>query len=55
MEYSAIPNQIDLTRTYKIYRNAFFSAKSFINRNKQVTDFVQNQYKYQHFPMLFKI
>ena len=33
-----IPNQIDITRTYKnIQGNAFFSAKSFLNRNQNVT------------------
>jgi hypothetical protein len=39
MEYSSeIPNQIDLTRTYKNIGGNAFSAKSFINRNKAVTD-----------------
>jgi hypothetical protein len=49
---SEIPNQIDLTRTYKnIGGNAFFSAKSFVNRNKAVTDLLlQNQYKYPALP-----
>jgi uncharacterized lipoprotein YddW (UPF0748 family) len=43
-----IPNQIDITRSYpNVNGNAFFSAKSFINRNKAVTDLLlQNQYKY---------
>jgi hypothetical protein len=32
-----------------------FSAKSFINRNKAVTDLLlQNQYKYPALPMLFQ-
>ncbi|MEZ7505358.1 glycoside hydrolase family 10 protein [Flavobacterium sp. Arc2] len=49
---SEIPNQIDLTRTYKnIGGNAFFSAKSFVNRNKAVTDLLlQNQYRYPALP-----
>jgi len=49
---SEIPDQIDLTRTYKnIGGNAFFSAKSFVNRNKAVTDLLlQNQYKYPALP-----
>lgn len=47
-----IPNQIDLTRSYKnIQGNAFFSAKWFINNNKAVTDILaQNQYKYPALP-----
>jgi hypothetical protein len=49
---SEIPDQIDLTRTYKnIGGNAFFSAKSFVGRNKAVTDLLlQNQYKYPALP-----
>lgn len=49
---SEIPNQIDVTRSYKnINGNAFFSAKSFINRNKSVTDLLMNnQYKYPALP-----
>jgi hypothetical protein len=49
---SEIPDQIDLTRTYKnIGGNAFFSAKSFVGRNKTVTDLLlQNQYKYPALP-----
>jgi hypothetical protein len=34
-------------------RKCFFSAKSFINRNKAVTDCFCNQYKYPALPMLF--
>lgn len=47
-----IPNQIDITRTFKnISGNAFFSAKSFVNRNKAVTDLLmENQYKYPALP-----
>ncbi len=47
-----IPNQIDITRTFKnINGNAFFSAKSFINKNKAVTDLLlENQYKYPALP-----
>lgn len=47
-----IPNQIDMTRTYKnMGGNAFFSAKSFVNRNKAVTDLLlENQYKYPALP-----
>lgn len=49
---SEIPNQIDVTRSYKnIGGNAFFSAKSFVNRNKAVTDLLRdNQYKYPALP-----
>lgn len=49
---SEIPNQIDMTRSYtNIGGNAFFSAKSFVNRNKAVTDLLmQNQYKYPALP-----
>ncbi|QZK90437.1 family 10 glycosylhydrolase [Flavobacterium sp. CHNK8] len=47
-----IPNQIDLTRTYKnVQGNAFFSAKSFVNKNQNVTTLLaQNQYKYPALP-----
>ena len=47
-----IPNQIDSARVYKnINGNAFFSAKSFMNKNKSVTDsLAANQYKYQAIP-----
>jgi hypothetical protein len=56
MEYSKRnSNQIDLTRTYKNIEEMLFSAKSFINRNKAVTDLLlQNQYKYPALPMLFQ-
>ncbi|EIA08732.1 glycoside hydrolase family 10 protein [Flavobacterium frigoris] len=49
---SEIPNQIDVTRSYKnINGNAFFSAKSFVNRNKAVTELlINNQYKYPALP-----
>ncbi len=47
-----IPNQIDLTRTYKnVQGNAFFSAKSFLNKNAEVTQLlIENQYKYLALP-----
>jgi uncharacterized lipoprotein YddW (UPF0748 family) len=47
-----IPNQIDLTRTYKnIQGNAFFSAKGFVNTNQDVTQILQEkQYKYPALP-----
>ena len=47
-----IPNQIDITRSYKnIQGNAFFSAKSFVNRNQSVTKLLmENQYKYPALP-----
>ncbi|MFV8376552.1 glycoside hydrolase family 10 protein [Flavobacterium sp. LB1P71] len=47
-----IPNQIDITRTYKnIQGNAFFSAKSFLNRNQNVAQLlIENQYKYPALP-----
>ena len=43
-----IPNQIDITRSYKnIQGNAFFSAKSFLNRNQNVTKLLmEDQYRY---------
>ena len=49
---SEIPNQIDVTRSYKnINGNAFFSAKSFVNKNKAVTKLLmENQYKYPALP-----
>jgi uncharacterized lipoprotein YddW (UPF0748 family) len=49
---SEIPNQIDLTRTYaNIQGNAYFSAKSFVNKNPDVTNLLQeNQYKYPAIP-----
>jgi uncharacterized lipoprotein YddW (UPF0748 family) len=47
-----IPNQIDITRSYKnVQGNAFFSAKSFLNRNQSVTKLLlENQYKYPALP-----
>ena len=47
-----IPNQIDITRTYKnVQGNAFFSAKSFLNRNQDVAQLlIENQYKYPALP-----
>ncbi|MGO4820559.1 MULTISPECIES: glycoside hydrolase family 10 protein [unclassified Flavobacterium] len=47
-----IPNQIDVTRSYKnIGGNAFFSAKSFVRNNKAVTQLLMdNQYKYPALP-----
>lgn len=47
-----IPNQIDITRSYKnIQGNAFFSAKSFLNKNQSVTKLLtENQYKYPALP-----
>ena len=49
-----IPNQIDYARNYKnIQGNAFFSAKSFINRNQSVTKLLtENQYKYPALPIV---
>ena len=49
---SEIPNQIDLTRTFKnVQGNAFFSAKSFLNKNQSVTKLLaENQYKYPALP-----
>lgn len=43
-----IPNQIDLTRANpKAHGNVYFSAKAFVNTNKEVTKLLQNdQYKY---------
>jgi len=48
-----IPNQIDLTRTYgNIQGNAFFSAKSFVNKNLDVSKLLlDNQYKYPAIPL----
>jgi uncharacterized lipoprotein YddW (UPF0748 family) len=47
-----IPNQINITRTYKnIQGNAFFSAKSFVNKNQAVAQLLSsNQYKYPALP-----
>ncbi len=47
-----IPNQIDLTRTYKnVQGNAYFSAKSLLDKNATVTQLLQeNQYKYPALP-----
>lgn len=47
-----IPNQIDITRTYKnVQGNVFFSAKSFVNRNQNVAKLlIDNQYKYPALP-----
>ncbi len=47
-----IPNQIDSARTYKnIYGNAYFSAKSLMNKNQNVVDILaSNQYKYPAIP-----
>jgi uncharacterized lipoprotein YddW (UPF0748 family) len=49
-----IPNQIDMTRTFEnVGGNAFFSAKSFVGKNKAVTDLLmQNQYKYPALPFV---
>jgi uncharacterized lipoprotein YddW (UPF0748 family) len=48
-----IPNQIDITRSYKnISGNAYFSAKSFVNKNNSVTKLlIENQYKYPALPL----
>ncbi|WP_338408592.1 family 10 glycosylhydrolase [uncultured Flavobacterium sp.] len=47
-----IPNQINITRSYKnIQGNAFFSAKSFVKKNQVVADLLlTNQYKYPALP-----
>ncbi|NDP28429.1 MAG: family 10 glycosylhydrolase [Flavobacterium sp.] len=47
-----IPNQINVTRTYKnIQGNAFFSAKSFVKKNLDVAQLLlENQYKYPALP-----
>lgn len=47
-----IPDQIDITRTYKnVQGNAFFSAKSFLNKNQTVTQLLaEKQYKYPALP-----
>lgn len=47
-----IPNQINITRTYKnMEGNVFFSAKSFVNKNQNVTQLLlENQYKYPALP-----
>jgi len=49
---SEIPNQIDVTRTYKnVGGNAFFSANSFLNRNKVVSQLLKdNQFRYPALP-----
>ena len=49
-----IPNQIDLTRGFSnINGNAFFSAKCFVNKNKEVTQLLQeNQYQYPALPFV---
>jgi hypothetical protein len=48
-----IPNQIDLTRTYtNIQGNAYFSAKCFVNNNRDVATLLENnQYKYPAIPL----
>ncbi|MEC5165617.1 uncharacterized lipoprotein YddW (UPF0748 family) [Flavobacterium sp. PL11] len=47
-----IPNQIDITRSYKnVQGNAYFSAKGFVNKNQKVTKLLsENQYKYPALP-----
>lgn len=47
-----IPDQINITRTYKnVQGNAFFSAKSFLNKNQNVTKLLlDNQYRYPALP-----
>ncbi len=47
-----IPNQVNAARSFKnIYGNAYFSAKSLMNRNQNVVDIlVVNQYKYPAIP-----
>ena len=47
-----IPDQINITRTYKnVQGNAFFSAKSFWNKNLNVSQILkENQYKYPALP-----
>ncbi len=47
-----IPNQINVSRTYKnIEGNVFFSAKSFVNKNRNVAQLLlDNQYKYPALP-----
>jgi uncharacterized lipoprotein YddW (UPF0748 family) len=48
-----IPNQIDYTRTFSnVQGNAFFSAKWFIKKNREVTQLLsKNQYKYPAIPL----
>lgn len=48
-----IPNQIELTRTYKnVQGNAYFSAKAFVNKNQDVTQLlIDKQYKYPALPL----
>jgi uncharacterized lipoprotein YddW (UPF0748 family) len=52
-----IPNQIDLTRTFKnVQGNAFFSAKWFVNKNQNVTKILmENQYRYPALPYPFPL
>ena len=47
-----IPNQIDITRTYKnVQGNAYFSAKAFVSKNQKVSKILtDNQYKYPALP-----
>ncbi len=47
-----IPNQVNAARSFKnIYGNAYFSAKSLMNRNQNVVDtLLANQYKYPAIP-----
>lgn len=47
-----IPNQVDLTRTYENAQgNAYFSAKSLVNKNSDVTKLLlENQYKHPALP-----
>ncbi|MFI0490487.1 glycoside hydrolase family 10 protein [Flavobacterium sp.] len=47
-----IPNQINISRTYKnVGGNVFFSAKSFVNKNKNVAQLLlENQYKFPALP-----
>ena len=47
-----IPDQIDLTRTYRnIQGNAYYSAKWFVNKNQEITDLlIKNQYRYPALP-----
>ena len=47
-----IPNQVDLCRSYKnVQGNAYFSARSLLNKNKEVTQLLlEKQYKYPALP-----
>ncbi len=49
-----IPNQINISRTYKnVGGNVFFSAKSFVNKNRNVAQLLlANQYKYPALPFV---